>query len=103
MIQKGKSMPEGISLKTIVVASKENVSCALGEEAAILHMRSGVYYGLDPVGARIWKLLDQPRSVEDLRTVILDEYDVEPGKCESDLLVLLEKLRTEGLIEVRSA
>lgn len=96
-------MPEGISLKTIVVASKENVSCALGEEAAILHMRSGVYYGLDPVGARIWKLLDQPRSVEDLRTVILDEYDVEQGKCESDLLVLLEKLRTEGLIEVRSA
>jgi hypothetical protein len=96
-------MPDEISLKTIVVASKENVSCDLGEEAAILHMRSGVYYGLDPVGARIWKLLDQPRTVEDLRAVLVDEYDVEPGKCESDLMVLLEKLRTEGLIEVRGA
>lgn len=98
-------MPDEISLNlnTIVVASKDNVSCALGEEAAILHMRSGVYYGLDPVGARIWKLLDQPTSVKDLRTAIVDEYDVEPAKCESDLLVLLEKLRTEGLIEVRSA
>jgi len=96
-------MADGISLKTIVVASKDNVSCSLGEEAAILHMGSGVYYGLDPVGARIWKLLDQPRSVSDLRAVILDEYDVEPAKCESDLLGLLEKLRTEGLIEVRSA
>lgn len=91
-----------ISLKTIVVASKENVSCALGEEAAILHMRSGVYYGLDPVGARVWKLLDQPRSVGDLQAVILEEYDVEPRKCESDLLSLLERLRTEGLIEIRS-
>jgi hypothetical protein len=96
-------MPDGISLKTIVVASKDNVSCDLGEEAAILHMRSGVYYGLDPVGARIWKLLDQPKTVEDLRAVILDEYEVEPAKCESDLLGLLEKLRAEGLIEVRSA
>jgi hypothetical protein len=96
-------MTDGISLDTIVVASKDNVSCALGEEAAILHMRSGVYYGLDPVGARIWKLLDQPTSVKDLRTAIVDEYDVEPAKCESDLLVLLEKLRSEGLIEVRSA
>jgi hypothetical protein len=96
-------MPDGISLKTVVVASKDNVSCSLGEEAAILHMRSGVYYGLDPVGARIWKLLDQPRSVEDLRSVILDEYDVEPAKCERDLLGLLEKLREEGLIEVRGA
>ena len=96
-------MTDGISLDTIVVASKDNVSCALGEEAAILHMRSGVYYGLDPVGARIWKLLDQPTSVKDLRTAIVDEYDVEPAKCERDLLALLEKLRTEGLIEVRGA
>jgi hypothetical protein len=95
-------MAEGISLKAIVVASKDNVSCTLGNEAAILHMRSGVYYGLDPVGARIWSLLTKPRSVEDLRTAILEEYDVEPGRCESDLLSLLEKLRAEGLIEVRS-
>ena len=95
-------MPETISLKTIVVASKENVSCSLGEEAAILHVRSGVYYGLDPVGARIWKLLEQPKSVEALRTAIVDEYDVGPAKCESDLLSLLEKMRAEGLIEIQS-
>jgi len=95
-------MPAVISLKTIVVASKENVSCALGDEAAILHMSSGVYYGLDPVGARIWKLLEQPKSVEDLRTAIVNEYDVGPAKCESDLLSLLEKMRAEGLIEIRS-
>jgi hypothetical protein len=65
-------------------------------------MSSGVYYGLDPVGARIWKLLEQPKLVEDLRTAIVDEYDVESAKCESDLLSLLEKLRAEGLIEIQS-
>jgi hypothetical protein len=95
-------VPEVISLDTIVVASKENVSCALGEEAAILHMRSGMYYGLDPVGAHVWKLLAQPRSVRDLQAAILEEYEVEPEKCESDLLMLLERLRAEGLIEIRS-
>lgn len=95
-------MPGGISRKTIVVASKDNVSCSLDDEAAILHMRSGVYYGLDPVGACIWKMLEQPKSVEALRTAILEEYDVEPAKCETDLLALLENLRTEGLIEIRS-
>jgi hypothetical protein len=95
-------MPEKISLKTIVVASKENVSCALGEEAAILHIRSGVYYGLDPVGAHVWKLLAQPRSVRDLQAAILEEYDVEPEKCESDLVMLLQRLHAEGLIEILS-
>ena len=92
-------MPEVMSLKTIIVASKENVSCSLGEEEAILDMRSGKYYGLDPVGASIWKLLDRPKSVEELRAAIVEEYEVEPAKCENDLLLLLEKLRKEGLVK----
>ncbi|MGH9865973.1 MAG: PqqD family protein, partial [Candidatus Acidiferrales bacterium] len=45
----------------IIVATKQQVSCELGEEAAILNMKNSVYYGLDPVGARIWRLLQQPR------------------------------------------
>jgi hypothetical protein len=93
---------ETICLKTIVVASKDNVSCSLGAEAAILNMSSGVYYGLDPVGAHVWSLLEQPRSVEDLRAAVMEEYEVEPAHCEADLLALLEKLRSEGLIEVRT-
>ncbi len=95
-------MPETICLKTIVVASKDNVSCSLGAEAAILNMSSGVYYGLDPVGAHIWSLLEQPRSVEDLRAAVMEEYEVESARCEADLLALLEKLRSEGLIEIRT-
>ena len=95
-------MSETICLKTIVVASKDNVSCSLGAEAAILNMSSGVYYGLDPVGAHVWSLLEQPRSVEDLRAAVMEEYEVEPAHCEADLLALLEKLRSEGLIEVRT-
>ena len=63
-------MSDGISLKSLVVASKENVSCSLGDEAAILHMKSGVYYGLDPVGARVWSMLLEPRTVEELRETI---------------------------------
>jgi hypothetical protein len=95
-------MPDDISLKTVVVAAKEQVSCSLGEEAAVLHMRSGIYYGLDPVGARIWNLMQEPHTVEELRAAILAEYEVEPTRCEGDLFALLERLRTEGLIEVRN-
>jgi hypothetical protein len=95
-------MSAGISLNTLVVSTKENLSCALGDEAAILQMRSGVYYGLDPVGARLWSLLDKPRTVEELREALTAEYDVEPARCEADLLALLEKMLAKGLIEIRS-
>jgi hypothetical protein len=92
-----------LSLRSIVTATTDQVSCPLGEESAILSLTNTVYYGLNPVGTRIWNLLQRPRSVGELRDTLLDEYDVESERCERDLLDLLEKMRVEGLIQVRSA
>jgi len=96
-------MDADLSVHSIVIATPEQVSCPLGEESAILNLKNTVYYGLNPVGARVWNLLQQPRTVGELRDVLLDEYEVDAGRCESDLLELLEKMRSEGLIDVRSA
>jgi hypothetical protein len=60
-----------------------------------------VYYGLDAVGARIWSLIQEPRTVNEIRDILLEEYEVEPERCERDLLALLQKLADEGLIEVK--
>ena len=89
-----------LSANTIVVASTEQVSCAVGEESVILGLQNSVYYGVNPVGAAIWKLLQRKRSVAELRDAVLEEYDVEKERCERDLLDLLEKMQAEGLIEV---
>jgi hypothetical protein len=92
-----------LSFHTIVVAASEQLSCPLGEESAILNLKNSVYYGMNPVGARVWDLLKQPTSVAELRDVLLEEYEVDEERCSKDLLALLETLRSEGLIEVRSA
>jgi hypothetical protein len=89
------------SQQSVVTVTKDQVSCDLGAEAAILNMKNGTYYGLDPVGTQIWKLLQTPRKVGDIEEVLLQEYDVEPELCQRDLLVLLEELLGAGLIEVR--
>jgi hypothetical protein len=54
-----------------IVASQEQVSCKLDREAAILNLRNGAYNGLDPVGARIWNLLQQPRTLDELRDILI--------------------------------
>jgi len=90
-----------ISDRSVVVAAKDQVSCDLAGEAAILNIKNGVYYGLDPVGARIWNLVQEPRAVAEIQNAITNEYDVEPERCARDLLGLLEKLLAEGLIEVK--
>ena len=90
-----------LCVQSVVVAASDQISCPLGDESAILNLKNSVYYGLDPVGAHVWKLLGEPKSVGELRDALLREYDVEAGRCEQDLLELLEKMRSEGLIEVR--
>jgi hypothetical protein len=90
-----------MTLNTIVHASPDQVSCDLGGEAAILNLRTGRYYSLDPVGAEVWKLVGQPRTVADVRDAILDSFEVEPERCELDLFQLFDKLAAEGLIETR--
>jgi hypothetical protein len=90
-----------LSANTIVVASSEQVSCAVGDESVILGLTNSVYYGMNPVGASVWKLLLQKqRSVAELRDAVLKEYDVERERCERDLLDLLEKMQAEGLIRI---
>jgi coenzyme PQQ synthesis protein D (PqqD) len=91
-----------LSVHSIVLATREQVSCPLGEESAILNLKNTVYYGVNAVGARVWKLLQQPRSVQELRDALVDEYEVDAERCQSDLMALLEKMRSEGLIEVRA-
>jgi Coenzyme PQQ synthesis protein D (PqqD) len=98
---KPRSMSHTISGSSVVVVAKDQISCDLGGEAAILNVKKGLYYGLDPVGARIWNLMQEPRPVAEIQNAIISEYDVEPERCALDLADLLQKLLAEGLIEVK--
>ena len=89
-----------LSGQSRVVASQDQVSCDLSVEAAIFNLKSGVYFGLNTVGASIWKLIQEPRTIKEIRDVLVDEYDVEPKRCEKDILELLQELSTQGLIEI---
>jgi hypothetical protein len=93
-------MDAALSLDSIVVASKDQVSCGLEDEVAIVHLTAGVYYGLDPVGARIWELITTPRRVRAVRDALLAEYSVDTERCERDLVMLLQKMAEAGLVEV---
>jgi len=88
-----------ISRSSVVVACEGNISCDLAGEAALLDFKSGTYYGLDEVGARIWKLIAEPRVVGDICGTIVAEYDVEADVCERDVIALLGELIARGLVE----
>jgi hypothetical protein len=85
---------------SVVVATSGQVSCELAGEAMILNLNDGVYYGLDPVGARIWELLQEQRPVAEIRDTLLAEFEVSEERCERDLLRLLNELIEAQLVEI---
>jgi hypothetical protein len=90
-----------LSPSTIVVAAKDQVFCDLGGEAAILSLGSGIYYGLNAVGAFIWNQIQEPARVEDICIALSREYDVDHELCSIDVTRLLGELLEQKLIEVR--
>jgi len=89
-----------ITLESIVTVEEEVVSCDLEDEAAILDLKEGIYYGLDPVGARIWKLLQKPVKVGKILETLLEEYEVGEEECRGDLMELLEEMKDNGLVKI---
>ncbi|MGH7770354.1 MAG: PqqD family peptide modification chaperone [Candidatus Binatia bacterium] len=94
-------MESKLSRTSVVVAAKDQVWCDLVGEAVILNLKSGVYFGLDPVGGRVWSLIQEPKTVGAVVEALLQEYDVESSRCEADVLALLEELANRALLEVK--
>lgn len=90
-----------ISSSTIVVAAKDQVFCDLGGEAAILSLGSGIYFGLNPVGASVWNLIQSAIRVDQICAALVEEYEVDPVRCDSDVRTLLQEMLDQNLIEVR--
>ena len=89
-----------ITIDSIVVVADDVVSCDLDGEAAILDLKDGIYYGLDPVGAKIWNLIQNPMAVNEIIRIIMEEYDVDKDQCKNDIFELIEELLDNRLVKV---
>ncbi|UCI07727.1 PqqD family protein [Mesorhizobium sp. B1-1-8] len=83
-----------------VVATSDAVACEFGNGLALLNLKSNIYYSLNGVGAYIWELIQEPRSVLDVRTALLARYDVDAARCKADVEGLLKGLTEAGLARV---
>ena len=88
-----------ITLTSRVRVSDAVVSRDLEGESVLLNLASGVYFGLDPVGTRIWHLLNEPWSLPEILDALVDEFEVARGQCERDLLHFIGLLREKALID----
>jgi hypothetical protein len=74
------------------------VARSVGADTVILDLESGIYFGLDPVGARIWQLIEEGKSLAGICDVMNDEYEVSRDVLERDVLELVRELADKKLV-----
>jgi hypothetical protein len=74
------------------------MSRTVGEELVLLDLQSGTYFGLDPVGARIWSHLQEGCDVEVTTSRMTDEFDVTAERARADVSALIDDLLAKGLL-----
>jgi hypothetical protein len=71
----------------------------VGTEMVLLDYDRGIYYGLNPVGARVWQLLADGWSIDEVIARLTDEYDVARATLEADVDALLRDLQAKELVD----
>ena len=91
----------GLTLTSSLRVGEDVVFRELDGEAVILNLASGVYFGLDEVGTRIWQLIEQHGGLGDVLADLREEYDAAPEVLERDLVDLASQLAAKGLVVAR--
>jgi hypothetical protein len=71
------------------------------DEAVLLNLDDGNYYGLNAVGARMVELLQEGANIGTAYRTLLEEYDVEAERLRRDLEQLIGEMQTQGLVTVK--
>lgn len=66
--------------------------------AVLLHLDEGIYFGLDPIGLRVWHLLAENQEAGKIIDTLFDEYEVSRSELEKDVSNLLGDLTKNGLL-----
>lgn len=93
-------MKQVITESISVARATDVVAVEIDGDTVMMRIRSGMYYGLEDVGSRIWELITEPRQVSQVIDGLMEEYKVERAQCQANTLDLLNHLYEEGLIRI---
>ena len=87
-----------VVLNKHITAGNGVVYAELDNEAVLLNVTTGMYFGLDAIGTRIWALVVSGTSHEQIVEALLAGYDVPRDVLESDVTEFLSDLNAHGLV-----
>jgi hypothetical protein len=69
--------------------------------AVLLHLETGAYHGLNPVGFLVWSAIDEEGTVADVVEAVRAQVNGAPPSLEDDIVRFLEGASARDLVRVR--
>jgi hypothetical protein len=76
---------------------------SVDEEAVVLNTDNEQYYGLNGTALQMLEGLNDAATVEAAQAALLQQFDVDSDALAHDLHLLIDQLRSRGLIEISDA
>lgn len=89
-----------VAVSSTVVQSRDPLAAEVDGEVVLMSVDLGRYFGLDVIGADVWRRMETPVRVSDLCAALAADYDGAPEVIERDVLELLHRMADRGLIEI---
>ena len=89
-----------LSLEKRLRRSDNVLQSNLGEKSVMMDLDSGLYFGLNDVASRIWKLLEQPQTGAQLVERLVADYEIDRTACERKVLAFADELISKQLASI---
>lgn len=90
-----------LSLDDALTIAPDVMFSHLNDEAVLLDLKSGKYFGLNDVGARTWQLILEHGRLSRVLEALLEEYEGARDAVERDLMELATELVRRQLAATR--
>ena len=76
----------------------EIITNEIDDEILMMSIEDGKYYGLNAVGSEIWKMLDEPKSIEEIIPALKEIFDIDDETCRKESLDFIESMIKNNII-----
>ena len=80
------------------IRNPKSISGRLEEELVIMDIEKGKYFALNPVATRIWDILENPLTIDQLCEFLMQEYEVSEEQCREEVKEVIGEMVKLGVV-----
>lgn len=85
-------------MEVLYSQGEEVYGAELEGEICLFNSKSANYFILNSTGSSIWEIIEQPKTFEEIKAILIETYDILNMEYEKDIKVFLSEALSSGLI-----